>query len=97
MSQPSRVQKVFVIGWSVGIAVILILVIGVVRLGSTKAGVNFAPLAAETRETSIEEPTDKDVALWTSKSMRIGLETVVESEREADDTTNEAPQDDSNN
>jgi hypothetical protein len=96
MSQPSRVQKVFVIGWSVGIAVILILVIGVVRLGSTKAGVNFARQAAETRETSIEEPTDKDVTLWTSKSMRIGLETVVESEREADDTTNEGPQDDSN-
>ncbi len=58
MSQPSRVKKVFVIGWSVGIAVILILVIGVVRLGSTKAGANFAPQPAETHEASIEEPSD---------------------------------------
>jgi hypothetical protein len=90
------VKKVSVIGWSVGLAVVLILITQVVILSGTKASARFTHISAETRETSIEEPTDKDVALWTSKSMRIGLETVVESEREADDTTNEGPQDDSN-
>ena len=97
MFRPSRVQKVSVIGWSVGLAVILILITQVVILSGTKSSARFMQIPTETREESIEEPTDKDVALWASKSMRTGLETVVESEREADDTTNERPQDDSNN
>ena len=97
MSRPSRVQKVSVIAWSVGLAVVLILVTQVVILSGTKASARFSQISAETREESIEEPTDKDAALWTSKSVRIGLETVVESEREAADTTNERLQDDSDN
>ena len=100
MSRPSRVQKVSVIGWSVGLAVVLILVTRVVLLSGTKASANFIEVSAairEFREESIEEPTDKDGALWTSKSVRIGRETVVASEREAADTTNERLQDASDN
>ncbi len=97
MSRPSRVQKVSVIGWSVGLAVVLILVTQVVILSGTKASARFGQISAETREESIEEPTDKDGELGTSKSVRNGLETVVDSEREAADTTNERLQDDSDN
>ncbi len=97
MSRPSRLQKVSVIGWSAGLAVVLILITRVVLLSGTKASANFIHVSAETREESIEEPTDKDAALWNSKSVRIGLETVVDSEREAADATNERLQDDSGN
>ena len=97
MPPPSRLQKVSVIGWSVGLAVVLILVTQVVILSGTKASARFSQISAELPEESIEEPTDKDSALWTSESVRIGLETVVDSEREAADTTNERSQDDSDN
>ncbi len=97
MSRPSRVQKVSVIGWSVLLAVGLVLVTQVVTLSGTKASANFIDVSAKILEESIEEPTDKDGALWTSKSVRMGLETVVDSEREAADTTNERLQDNSDN
>ncbi len=97
MSRPSRVQKVSVIGWSVGLAVVLILVTQVVILSGTKASGRFGQISAELREESIEEPTDKDAALWNSKSVRIGLETVVDSERKAANTTDERLQDDLEN
>ena len=97
MSRPSRVQKVSVIAWSVGLAVVLILVTQVVILSGTKAPARFSQIPVETREESMAEPADKDGALWTSKSVRMGLATVVDSEREAADTNHERPQDDSDN
>ena len=95
MSRPSRLRKVSVIGWSVGLALALVIVTQVVMLSGTKANANFADISAVLRENSIEDPTDKDVALGTSKTASIGRETVADPEREAADTTNERRQDDS--
>ena len=97
MSRPSVLRKVFTIGWSIGLAVVLILVTGVLLLPGTKSASIRFERVAETLEESIEEPTAEDVALWTSNSTRIDRDPMVVSEREAADTTRERPQDESGN
>ena len=91
MSQPSFRRKVLTIGWSSGLAVFLILATGVLLLPSTKSARISLDRMIEARKASSEEPMSEDVALWTSKSARIDLQTVVDSEREAADTTRERP------
>ena len=97
MSRPSRAKKGSVIGWSIGLAVILILGTNLVIMSGTKSSARFSEISAALREEPIEEPTVEDGELSTTKSVTTGLQNVVDSEREAAGTTNERPQDASDN